>query len=285
MTNQDLSGKQCPSLRSVDFHYGNGSGISDVSFRLRPGRPLALLGRNGAGKSTIIKLLVGALRPIEGHIDGVADKQIGYLPEERGLYPQLSVEEHLFYFARLGGIHNAKSAAEVWMERLGLVQYRKRNARALSKGNAQKLQIGMCFVCEPEMIILDEPFSGLDTVNRDMLFDLLRESAQHSYMLISGHDVQLLAELCADALVIRQGHVVASGSVDDLRQHSHQRVLSLDGRPVSDPGGGLSGALEAIQAAVRDGFDGEITYTYPSLEDVYRSLTTGSSDLNAIGVV
>ena len=270
-------------VENLCFAYPNGAGVANVSFELRPGRPTTILGRNGAGKSTIMKLLAGTLSPAAGSIHGVQGRRLGYLPEERGLYPQLSVQNHLAYFARMAGVKPVRPAVDTWLNRLGISQYRTRPARSLSKGNAQKLQIGMCLISTPDLVIMDEPFTGLDPMNRDLLVELINDVSPGAIMLLSGHDIELLSVLCVDAIVVNDGQIVASGPVEDLRQHAATRALRIDGKELPVQGNHIHQAVQALNNAVDQGFDGEFSYTYPRLEEAFRTLSEDPDSMMKAG--
>jgi ABC-2 type transport system ATP-binding protein len=174
---------------------------------------MALLGRNGAGKSTIIKLAIGALRPHSGRLSGWSELSVGYLPEDRGLYAHLTAEEHLRHFARIGGVASPREAASAWLDRLGLGRYRRCRARALSKGNAQRLQLGLALVSDPELIILDEPFTGLDLDAQADLAALLDELAPGRFLMVSSHNLGLVDRVCSDAILVDDGEITARGPV------------------------------------------------------------------------
>jgi ABC-2 type transport system ATP-binding protein len=217
----------------------------------------------------LIKLAVGMLTPQAGVLRGWRDLTLGYLPEERGLYAQLTVEEHLRHFASIGGAASPRRATAAWIDRLGLGRYRRSRARSLSKGNAQRLQLALALVSDPELLVLDEPFTGLDIDARSALGRLLGELAPDRYLMLSSHSVDLVDRLCEDAVILADGEIAVSGPVATLRQQSGSPILRLAGRPAAGSARTVPEALLALNRACANGFSGEFTYTLPSLEELY----------------
>lgn len=200
--------------------------LHGISFAVESGKALGFLGRNGAGKTTTIRILMDLFRANSGEIllDGeeflVKDHQIGYLPEERGLYPKTKVLDQLVYFAQLRGLTSraAKENALYWLERLGVEEYRNKKLETLSKGNQQKVQLAETFVCNPSIIILDEPFSGLDPVNAQILKDIIRECIKKDKLLIfSSHQMNYIEEFCENIALINKGEIVLQGKLKEIK--------------------------------------------------------------------
>jgi ABC-2 type transport system ATP-binding protein len=185
------------------------------------------VGPNGAGKTTAMRIVLGVLEPDAGEVrwrgrpcDAAARARFGYMPEERGLYPKMRVSDQLVHFARLHGVDRAgaTAAAARWLERLGLDEVATRRTETLSLGNQQRAQLAAALVHEPELLVLDEPFSGLDPVGVDVLSEVLRERARAGVPVVfSSHQLELVERLCDAVAIIRTGRVVASGRVADLR--------------------------------------------------------------------
>lgn len=198
--------------------------LHGISFKVESGKALGLLGRNGAGKTTTIRILMDLFAGDQGEIlkDGekfnVRDHQIGYLPEERGLYPKKKVLEQLIYLAQLRGLSSkvARQNALHWLSRLGVEEYKNKKLETLSKGNQQKVQLAETFICNPDIIILDEPFSGLDPVNSQLFKDVIREEIKKDKMVIfSSHQMGYVEEFCDDITLINQGRILVN---DDLQK-------------------------------------------------------------------
>lgn len=223
-------------VKNIRKTFGDKEVLHDISFEVESGKALGLLGRNGAGKTTTIRILMDVFHANSGTIllDGKPfsrkDYQIGYLPEERGLYPKKTVMEQLVYLAKLRGF-NAKEAkvnARKWLERLEVIEYENKKLETLSKGNQQKVQLASTLVCDPEFVILDEPFSGLDPVNSQILQDVVVELIQSNKIVIfSSHQMSYVEEFCEDVVIINQGSVALSGNLWEIKKEFGKKQLVL----------------------------------------------------------
>lgn len=222
-------------VKNLRKSFGEKEVLHGISFSIESGRALGLLGRNGAGKTTTIRILMDVFRASGGTVtvDGKTfhprDFRIGYLPEERGLYPKKGVLEQLVYLAQLRGSDRktARQQAQWWLKRLGVEEYAQRKLETLSKGNQQKVQLAQTLVCSPDLVILDEPFSGLDPVNSQILKDVIREQIQDGKLVIfSSHQMSYVEEFCEDIVLINHGEVVLSGNLDQIkREYGHNRLV------------------------------------------------------------
>lgn len=201
--------------------------LHGISFSVKSGKALGLLGRNGAGKSTTIRILMDVFKANEGtmEIDGKAfhpkDYNIGYLPEERGLYLKKKVSEQLIFLSRLRGLSNkeAKDNVKKWLKRLGIEEYEHRVLDTLSKGNQQKVQLAQTLMCNPDIIILDEPFSGLDPVNSQILKDVIEEQIQEGKLVIfSSHQMNYVEEFCEEIVILHHGDIVLQGNLKQIKK-------------------------------------------------------------------
>jgi ABC-2 type transport system ATP-binding protein len=193
--------------------------LDDVSLEVRPGEILGLLGANGAGKTTLIRIVMGLTRPDRGSVETA--NRIGYLPEERGLYQRQTVEATLTYLARLKGLtrREAEGSVATWLARVEMAEYRGRRVEQLSKGQQQKIQLAAAFLGNPGLLVLDEPFSGLDPINARLVCDLVREAAAAGCgVLVSAHQLALVDRLCTDLVMLSRGRVVVSGSMEAVRR-------------------------------------------------------------------
>ena len=207
--------------------FGEKQVLRDVSFSTESGRAFGLLGRNGAGKTTAIRIIMDVFPADGGRVllDGkpmVREKvNVGYLPEERGLYPKVGILEQLLYLGRLRGLtrHDARKNAIKWLFRLSMEEYAGKKLDTLSKGNQQKIQLVAALVSEPDFVILDEPFSGLDPVNAMLLKDVVRELIDSGkIVLFSSHQMNYVEEFCDSIAILHHGEIVLSGSIRELRR-------------------------------------------------------------------
>ncbi len=213
-------------LKNIKKSFEGKEILHGINFSVESGRALGLLGRNGAGKTTTIRIIMDVFRANEGEIllDGKKFKpdgsQVGYLPEERGLYPKKTVKEQMVYLAMLRGMNRkeANKSTEKWLEKLQVSEYTQRKLETLSKGNQQKVQLAATLVAEPDIVILDEPFSGLDPVNSQILKDVISELISMGKIVIfSSHQMSYVEEFCEDIVIINKGEVVLSGNLDEIK--------------------------------------------------------------------
>ncbi len=240
-------------LRDVSRRYGEVVALDGVSFTVEKGQMRGLVGRNGAGKTTAMRIILGLAEPDGGevHLDGtaiddIARRRIGYMPEERGLYPKMRVRDQLEFFGRLSGMGPAaaKTAAAHWVARLGVADRAVDRVDELSLGNQQRVQLAAALVHGPELLVLDEPFSGLDPVGVDVLSAVLRdEVGRGAAVVFSSHQLELVEQLCDAVTILDQGKVVADGRIDELRRRHGGRRL----RVVVD--GAANGWVEAAGLA------------------------------------
>ena len=222
-------------VKNIKKSFGEAEILHNISFTVQSGRAFGLLGRNGAGKTTTIRILMGVFNANEGDIllDGIPFDQtkykIGYLPEERGLYPKKPVIEQLVYLGQLRGLKKAEALKNsiYWLERLGVIEYKKRKLETLSKGNQQKIQLASTLVSNPDLIILDEPFSGLDPVNSQLLKDVVQELIDINKLVIfSSHQMSYVEEFCDDILIMNQGEVAILGCLNQIKKDfGHNRLF------------------------------------------------------------
>lgn len=216
------------SVTGLRRRFGDVAALDGVGLTVAPGEVRGFVGRNGAGKTTAMRIIMGVERADEGTVtwDGVPldaplRTRFGYMPEERGLYPKMSARRQLAYFARLRGTprQHAWDAADRWLSELGLATRADENVENLSMGNQQRVQLAVALAHEPEVLVLDEPFMGLDPVGTDQMSEVLRRRAsQGAAVLFSSHQLELVERLCHTVTIIDDGRVVADGSVMELRR-------------------------------------------------------------------
>ena len=226
-------------VRNIRKSFGEKEVLHGISFEVESGNALGLLGRNGAGKTTTMRILMDVFKSNNGEIllDGKpfepAKQKIGYMPEERGLYPKRIVQEQMVYLAKLRGMSKAEAvkSSEKWLKKLEIEEYANRKLETLSKGNQQKVQLAATLVSEPDIIILDEPFSGLDPVNSQILKDVVNEMIQEGRLVIfSRHQMSYVEEFCENIVVINHGDVVLKGELKNIKKEygKNRMILACD---------------------------------------------------------
>jgi ABC-2 type transport system ATP-binding protein len=225
------------SVLDVVKHYGKVRAVDGVSFEVAAGRITGLLGRNGAGKTTTLRMITGVLHPDRGRVElfgaGVeeARDRLGYLPEERGLYRKMRVLDHLLFLAEIKGRSPAtmRPAAERWLKRFELWEKRDAKVEELSKGNQQKVQLTGALLFDPELVILDEPGSGLDPVNVVLVRRLLQElAAEGKAILLSTHQMGEAEKLCDEIVLVHDGKVVKAGPLADVKASGGRDAVHVE---------------------------------------------------------
>ena len=295
----DGGGLELTDLRRT---FGPVTAVDGLSFSVAPRKLFGFVGRNGAGKTTTMRMVCGLLAPESGRvtwrgrsIDSAARERIGYMPQERGLYPKMRVGDQLEYFGVLHGRSHAhaRTEAKSWLERLGLGDREYAKVEELSQGNQQRVQLAAALVHRPDLLVLDEPFAGLDPIVTDVLADVLRDEAARGVpVLFSSHQLDLVEHICEEVAIIDRGRLVACGPVDELRAAGAPRVrvevhdaapdwvdslpgvtpVERDGETVvlelsaaADP----QGVLDAARAAGSVTFFGAF---HPTLAELFRDL-------------
>ncbi len=224
-------------VRGISHWYGDRQVLRDVSFSVTSGHLTGFVGANGAGKTTTMRSILGLIRPAKGEglfqgkpiTDGDRTR-FGYMPEERGLYPKMKVRELVIYFAKLHGLdgNTAGKRADELIERVGLTERANENVEALSLGNQQRAQICVSLVHEPEFLILDEPFSGLDPIAVDVVLSVLQEQAARGVpVLFSSHQLDVVERLSDELVIISEGEIKATGSRLELQQQHSQGLFRI----------------------------------------------------------
>ena len=286
-------------LDGLTRRFGDVTALDGLSFSVGPGRMFGFVGANGAGKTTTMRIIMGVDRPDAGEVrwHGTAltgsRVRFGYMPEERGLYPKMPAQRQLAYLARLRGVTKADAPglAATWLDRVGLAERAGDPVEELSQGNQQRVQLAAALVHGPALLVLDEPFSGLDPVGVDLLSTILLERVTAGVPVIfSSHQLELVEELCDEVAIIDAGRLIACGTVDELRSRDRPvayRVELADGASawadglagtevLDRPGDAvvvrLSGATsdELLDAARRAGRVTHFTRVLPKLSELYR---------------
>jgi ABC-2 type transport system ATP-binding protein len=260
--------------------FGSVRAVSDVHFSIDEGTTFGLLGPNGAGKTTTMRMILGILVPDGGRItwngkqiDDNSRRHFGYLPEERGIYGKMKVREQIAYFGKLHGLRDPDLSKRVdsWIDRLGISMYAERPCGELSKGNQQKVQVACAAVHRPQLLVLDEPFSGLDPVNADMLLAVLNDLRVHGTTLIlSSHQMWQLEELCKRFCIIAEGANRVEGTLEELRSAWPTRVVRV--APPDDAIHALLARVEGAKALTH--VNGAIDYQVSATTDFAALLRT-----------
>ena len=298
------------NIHQISKSFGTFRAVDDISFTVTPGRIFGFLGTNGAGKTTTMRMILDIIRPDSGTItwNGTPTAEIprnrfGYLPEERGLYPKMEVEDQLLFLAQLYGadVTKARATLDEWLERLNITENRHKQIDQLSKGNQQKIQFLAAIIHDPDILILDEPFSGLDPVNADQMKQAFVEMRDRGKTLIfSTHQLDDAQELCHDVVIINRGKVLISGEILDVRRSMDRQVVRMalagdeslawagsipgvtierqreDGAELRVPDAEAAQAL-LVEAVKRNLVVTQFDINYPSLNDVFLGLVRGSS--------
>ena len=295
-------------IQSLTKSFGAKQVLRGISFQAESGQALGVLGRNGAGKTTTIRIVMNVFPADSGQVllDGKPINRnrvnIGYLPEERGLYPKKLIKDQLVYFGMLKGLGKsaARKSADRWLDRLEMTEHANRRLDTLSKGNQQKIQLAATLLCDPDIVILDEPFSGLDPVNAQLLANVVREQIQSGkIVLFSSHQMGYIEEFCDNIAILNGGNIVLSGELSrikrgydrtriDLTSQSAPRILPFaQAQPyvksvdLKEDNTGLiiklsnaDNKIELYKALATQGFDiDSIAVHEPTLNDIFVEYT------------
>lgn len=224
-------------VENVSKHYGEFTAVRNLSFEVKAGRVFGFLGPNGAGKTTTIRMIVGITAPDEGSIELFGEKvspaaqnRIGYLPEERGLYKKMKIVDQLRYFAALKNVpqKEADRRIDFWLTRMRLGEWKTKKTTDLSKGMSQKIQFIATVLHDPDLLILDEPFSGLDPVNVEFLIEVVAElKAQHKTIIFSTHLMETAERLCDDIILINKSQRVIGGTLREVKESFGKNLIAL----------------------------------------------------------
>lgn len=275
-------------VKNIQKSFGEKKVLKGLSFIAEGGMAFGILGRNGAGKTTTIRIIMNVFPASSGEVllngEPINYKNVrfGYLPEERGLYPKKKIIDQLCYFGELKGMDHkvAQQEADRWLERLGMIEYRNKKLQTLSKGNQQKIQLITALIHDPDIVILDEPFSGLDPVNAMLLKEVVKETIQKGkIVLFSSHQMNYIEEFCQSIAILNEGKIAITGTLKDIkRQYPRNQlvVTSLQSEAI----------LEAYPECSQVMDTGEILFTMSSEQEknqIMRQLID-TFDIDAIRV-
>ncbi len=286
-------------VNNVVKQYGEFTAVNHLSLDVGEGKMFGMLGANGAGKTTTFRMILGLLDPTEGSIswkgkkiDYSTSSQIGYLPEERGLYPKIKTGEQLIYLARLRGMNrsDALQEAKIWLDRFNVPEYFDKKVGDLSKGNQQKIQFIASVIHKPELLILDEPFSGLDPVNVELLKKAVHDLRNNGTTIVfSSHRMEHVEELCEQLCILKHGEAIVNGSLKDIKRSFGKKNVVIhadfDLKFLTDYPG-VTKAIEVtegihlqiadekdaeliLQDTVKRGFIRKFELEEPSLKDIF----------------
>lgn len=247
-------------VKNVNKSFGDKHVVDNISFSLEEPGVFGLLGTNGAGKTTTIRMILGIIKKDSGEItwNGKAvtrgNVNFGYLPEERGLYPKSTIYDQLVYFANLKGLDKraADKAVKMWLDKLNLMEYINSPAEKLSKGNQQKVQFITSMLHDPDLIVLDEPFSGLDPVNTEILSKIMKDLVKSGkYIIMSSHQMSVIEEFCSDLVILNRGKTVLSGNLKEIKDSYETNKVLIE---TTDE---IEGILKKLKVDVLDKSDDE----------------------------
>lgn len=289
--------------------FGDLTAVDQMSFTVNKGEIMGLIGQNGAGKTTTFRLILDLLVADEGQVTWEGNRltqkdfdKIGYLPEERGLYPKVTIEDQILYFAQLRGKkkNEIKPLIDEWMEKFNVKGKKTDKVKTLSKGNQQKVQLICTLIHEPELIILDEPFSGLDPVNAELLEDGIREAREKGASIIfSSHNMNNVEELCDSLMMLRNGEQILHGSIQEIREQFGRTKLFLESSLTSAELKGFPGVVNVeerrdgvqvvqlektengkaiFEAVTKDGYIPTFSQQPPTLEEIFKRKVGGDDE-------
>lgn len=286
-------------LTEVTKRFDSFTAVDHLSLTIQEGQLFGLLGANGAGKTTTIRMILGIMEPTEGKISWNGETineskshLVGYLPEERGLYPKLTVKDQLLYLGRLRGMQKGEALKklEEWLERFRIPEYKEKKVEELSKGNQQKIQFIAAILHQPKLLFLDEPFSGLDPVNSDLIKGVILDLSKGGTTIIfSSHRMEQVEELCENLVILRKGRPVVEGNLKEIKRSYGKKniILHSDGdlgfltrmegvtRLEKTAEGAIVGvsseqvSQKVLQEAMKSGFVTKFALEEPSLHEIF----------------
>lgn len=244
-------------VENVTKYYGDIKAVDNLSFTIEPGEIFGLLGVNGAGKTTTFRMIMGLLEPNKGSIT-INDKKIdyklvekiGFLTEERSLLTKLTVKEQVIYYGTLKGMKEKDilKKLDYWLDRFGVSDYKDRKIKELSKGNQQKIQFITAIIHEPDLLVLDEPFTGLDPINVESFMSVIREFKQKGKMIIfSSHRMEHVELFCEKLVILKKGRAVLSGNLKDIKKNYQKKIIRISGDVDIDTLKNTKGVIDVIK--------------------------------------
>ncbi len=277
-------------VKNVNKSFGDKHVVDNISFSLEEPGVFGLLGTNGAGKTTTIRMILGIIKKDSGEItwNGKAvtrgNVNFGYLPEERGLYPKSTIYDQLVYFANLKGLDKraADKAVKMWLDKLNLMEYINSPAEKLSKGNQQKVQFITSMLHDPDLIVLDEPFSGLDPVNTEILSKIMKDLVKSGkYIIMSSHQMSVIEEFCSDLVILNRGKTVLSGNLKEIKDSYKTNKVLIETTNEID------GILKKLKVDVLDKNDDEylVSADADNRRELLKELVKNNIDVKTFKVI
>ena len=270
-------------VENVTKYYGDVLAVDDLSFTINDGEIFGLLGVNGAGKTTTFRMIMSLLEPTKGTINLNGEpvgydvsERIGFLTEERSLLTKLTVKEQVVYYATLKGMKESDilKKLDYWLDRFGISEYKNRKIKELSKGNQQKIQFITAIIHEPDLLVLDEPFTGLDPINVELFMSVIREFKEKGKMIIfSSHRMEHVELFCEKLVILLKGKTVLSGSLKEIKKNYRKKVIRINGNVDMDAIRNCKGVIEVNEEAL------DIIVKIESdeyVEDVFKIVKKGS---------
>ena len=270
-------------VENVTKYYGDVLAVDDLSFTINDGEIFGLLGVNGAGKTTTFRMIMSLLEPTKGTITLNGEpvgydvsERIGFLTEERSLLTKLTVKEQVVYYATLKGMKESDilKKLDYWLDRFGISEYKNRKIKELSKGNQQKIQFITAIIHEPDLLVLDEPFTGLDPINVELFMSVIREFKEKGKMIIfSSHRMEHVELFCEKLVILLKGKTVLSGSLKEIKKNYRKKVIRINGNVDMDTLRNCKGVIEVNEEAL------DIIVKIESdeyVEDVFKIVKKGS---------
>ena len=283
-------------LNGIVKRFGEKTAVDNVSFTARGGQAFGLLGRNGAGKTTTMRMIMDVFKADDGTITIDNEKinrnkvKFGYLPEERGLYPKKKIKDQLLYLAELNDMtrKDALESIEKWLDKLDMKQYLDKKLDTLSKGNQQKIQLASVLMINPDIIILDEPFSGLDPVNASVLQEIVNDQIKEGKIVIfSSHQMNNIEEVCDDIIILDEGKAALSGNLNKIKNSYPKTHIQISGKDISKIKQDVEKKLSSFVREVKiDEYDLDIyLYNEKGRDEILDVISKESYDIDSFRVV
>lgn len=283
-------------INGIVKRFGEKTAVDDVSFTAKGGQAFGLLGRNGAGKTTTMRMIMDVFKADEGAITidnakiNRKEVRFGYLPEERGLYPKKKIRDQLLYLAQLNDMtkKDAMVSIEHWLEKLDMLETIDKKLDTLSKGNQQKIQLASVLMINPDIIILDEPFSGLDPVNASVLQDIVDEQINEGKIVIfSSHQMNNIEEVCDDIIILDEGKVALSGNLNEIKNSYPKTHIQVSGKAIKKIKEDVESKLSSLIKNMKiDDYNLDIyLYTENGRDNILDIISKESYDIDSFRVV